>query len=73
MSQFKFYIFAINSDPSAKGQYIGPFATEAERDAEATRLRQDQGTTRMRKRHVFRANVEAEVASEITATSREAA
>ena len=61
MSQYKFYIFAINSDPSAKGQYIGPFATEAERDAEATRLREDSGVARLRKRHVFRANIDAEL------------
>ena len=57
MRTYQFFIYKIGSKPGAEGEYVGPFASEEERDEEAKRLRSaNQG--RGRNVCVYRANVE---------------
>ena len=73
MSKYEFYIYKIDSNPNAKGVYIGPFASEEERDREALRLRRAERRSRGSRRAYFRANIDADIVGEVTAPSKAAA
>ena len=47
MSSYKYFIYRITSDPTAEGEYIGPFGTRAQRDDEAARLRASRQVTNL--------------------------
>jgi hypothetical protein len=42
MTSYKYFIYRIESDPNAAGEYIGPFNTREQRDVEAQRLRAEE-------------------------------
>ena len=74
MSSYKYFIYRIESDPTAEGEYIGPFTTRAQRDDEAARLR---GKRRLTNLHhgvsVYRADIAEEIAEAVTSRPAEAA
>ncbi len=39
MTNYKYFIYRIESDPNAAGEYIGPFTTREQRDDEAHKMR----------------------------------
>ncbi|MEM7404961.1 MAG: hypothetical protein AAF458_06690 [Pseudomonadota bacterium] len=41
MTNYKYFIYRIESDPNAAGEYIGPFTTREQRDVEAQRMRSE--------------------------------
>ena len=63
MSAYQYFIYRIESDPTAIGEYIGPFASREQRDQEASRLRSKEG---MKSLHysvsVYRADVAEDLA-----------
>jgi hypothetical protein len=68
MRNYQYFIYKIGSRPGAEGEYVGPFASEEERDEEAKRLRNaNQG--RDRTVCVYRANVEEGLASGLRSPS----
>lgn len=73
MTVYKYFIYKIESIPDAEGEYIGPFSTEVQRDQEADALRKAQGKGRVRPNHVYRVNIDAEMADELTRSRKEAA
>ncbi|MEM7254228.1 MAG: hypothetical protein AAF493_22650 [Pseudomonadota bacterium] len=65
MQEYLYYIYTIAPQPTAAGEYVGPFPSAEERDAEAKRLRTAKvaGSART---CVYRANIEKELADQIT-------
>ena len=61
MQKYQYFIYKIASRPDAEGEYVGPFPTEAERDAEAKRLR-GNNPGRGRTECIYRANVDERLA-----------
>lgn len=68
MRNYQYFIYKIESRPDAEGEYVGPFTTEAERDAEAKRLR-GINPGRGRKECVYRANVDEQLAGALGSPS----
>ena len=68
MRNYLYFIYKIDSHPNAEGEYLGPFATERERDEEAKRLR-GNFRSRGRTHSVYRANVEKTLAAELGSPS----
>jgi hypothetical protein len=74
MSSYKYFIYRIESDPNAEGEYIGPFGTRAQRDDEAARLRSDRKVTNLHYGvSVYRADIAEEVADSVTSRPAKAA
>lgn len=72
MRNYQYFIYKIESRPDAQGEYVGPFPTEEERDAEVRRLRE----SRLRRGHpesIYRANVDERLAEELQSPSVDAA
>ena len=74
MTNYKYFIYRIESDPNAAGEYIGPYSTREQRDDEAQKLRASERKVISLHRGVsiYRADVSDEVADRID-VSREAA
>ena len=66
MRKYQYFIYKIDTRPDAQGEYVGPFPSEAERDAEAKRLR---GPSRGRGESIYRANVDEQLAEELRSPS----
>jgi len=64
MSKYRFFIYKLENHATAVGEYVGPFATERERDEAALRLR-NQGGRGARVHSVYRANVEEALADSL--------
>ncbi|MBT6278284.1 MAG: hypothetical protein HOI95_29630 [Chromatiales bacterium] len=62
MSGYQYFIYRIESDPFAAGEYIGPFSTREQRDDEAARLRSESVTSLHYGVSVYRADVADDVA-----------
>ena len=64
MTSYKYFIYRIESDPNAAGEYIGPFNTREQRDVEAQRLRAEErkGVSLHRGVSIYRADVADNVA-----------
>ena len=73
MNSYKYFIYRIASEPTASGEYIGPFATAAERDSEAARLRATRLTNLRRGVSVYRADIVDAVAATLETRPAEAA
>lgn len=74
MSSYKYFIYRIESDPSAAGEYIGPFATRAQRDHEAARLRARRKVTNLHYGvSIYRADIHEDVADTVVTGATEAA
>ncbi|MFT5393672.1 MAG: hypothetical protein ACI8PT_003874 [Gammaproteobacteria bacterium] len=68
MQNYQYFIFRIESHADAQGEYLGPFSSEEERDAEAKRLRGIH-PGRGRTECVYRANVDEGLASVLASPS----
>ena len=75
MTNYKYFIYRIESDPNAAGEYIGPFSSRDERDGEAQRLRDDtrKVITLHRGVSVYRADISDDVAAQLNGTDEAAA
>ena len=67
MTNYKYFIYRIESDPNAAGEYIGPFNTREQRDDEAQKLRASEHKIISLHRgvSVYRADISDEVADRI--------
>ncbi len=68
MRNYQYFIYKIESRPDAQGEYVGPFPSEEERDAEAKRLR-GMHSGRGRTECIYRANVDEQLAEELRTPS----
>ena len=74
MSSYKYFIYRIESDPNAEGEYIGPFTTRAQRDHEAAQLRAKRKSTNLHYGvSVYRADIHEDVADTVVSGATEAA
>ena len=75
MTNYQYFIYRIESDPTAAGEYIGPFNSRDERDGEAQRMRADSRkvVTLHRGVSVYRADIADDVAAGLGATDEAAA
>ena len=74
MSSYKYFIYRITSEPTAEGEYIGPFGTRAQRDDEAARLRASRQVTNLHYGvSVYRADIAEDIAATLTSRPAEAA
>ena len=74
MSSYKYFIYRIESDPNADGEYIGPFRTRAQRDDEAARLRSNRQITNLRHGvSVYRADIAEDIADSVVSRPAQAA
>lgn len=68
MNRYAYYIAVVGtvSDTSGEG-FVGPFATEEERDVEASRLRKEEQEKALKLRKSYkRANIKLELVEEVT-------
>ncbi len=74
MSSYQYFIYRIESDPLAAGEYIGPFPTREQRDSEASRLRFQSKVTNLHYGvSVYRADIADDVAATLETRPAEAA
>ena len=74
MSSYKYFIYRIASDPTADGEYIGPFSTRSQRDDEAARLRSGRQVTNLHYGvSVYRADIAEDIADSLVSRPAEAA
>ena len=75
MTSYKYFIYRIESDPNAAGEYIGPFSTRAQRDDEAQRLRTEERkvVTLHRGVSIYRADIANDVADALDSQDEAAA
>ncbi|MCH9672140.1 MAG: hypothetical protein K0U93_11895 [Gammaproteobacteria bacterium] len=70
MQDYLYFIYTIEAHADAEGEYVGPFATEEERDAEACRLRvNSKALVSTARTCVYRANIEKELAGQLNTPS----
>ncbi len=68
-----YYILKLESQPTAQGEYIGPFANQAERDAQASRLREKRGCGRNRTICYYRVDMDPSLAGKLVTPAEYAA
>lgn len=67
MTSYKYFIYRIESDPNATGEYIGPFSSREQRDDEARKLRASERKviTLHRGVSVYRADIADDVVDQV--------
>jgi len=75
MTNYKYFIYRIESDPNAAGEYIGPFSTREQRDVEAQRMRTEDRkvVTLHRGVSVYRADIADDVVASLPGADEVAA
>lgn len=75
MTSYKYFIYRIESDPNAAGEYIGPFSNREQRDDEAQRLRTEERkvVTLHRGVSIYRADIANDVADALDSQDEAAA